>query len=91
MVLSTCMGVGGWVCPSSLRVVRIGNSSLSFRTLAPISDSAIENITVFMRWHMVWMAPLFVGRVGGLSQLLTSRLARKKWPPYRLRAHSLQR
>ena len=48
VVLSTCMGVEGWGCPSSLRVVRIGKASLTFRNVAPISDSAAEYMTVLM-------------------------------------------
>ena len=91
VVLSTCMGVGGWGCPSSSRVVRIGKLSLAFRNVAPISSSAAEDMTVLIIWYRVWMAPLLVGRVGGLSPFLTSRLARVKWPPERLRARYLQR
>ena len=91
VVLSTCMGVGGWRCPSSLRVVRIGETYLAFRKVAPILASTAEDMTVLMIWHMVWMAPFLVERVGGLSPFLTSRSAREKCPPARLRARSLQR
>ena len=91
MVLSTCMGLGGWGCPSSSRVVRIGKASLAFRKVAPISASAAEDMTVLMIWHRMWMAPLLVGRVGGLSPFSTSRLAREKFPPAQLRAISSQR
>ena len=91
MVLSTCMGVGGWVYPSSSRVVKIDKAYLAFRKVAPISASDAEDMTVLMIWHRVRMEPLLVGRVGGLSLLLTSWSARKKWPPARLRANSSQR
>ena len=67
VVLSTCMGVEGWGCPSSLRVVRIGKASLAFRNVAPISTSAAEDMTVLIICHRVCMAPLLVERVGGLS------------------------
>ena len=63
VVLSACMGVGVWGCPNSSRVVRIGKASLSFRKVALISASAAEDMTVLMIWHMVWMAPLLMGRV----------------------------
>ena len=78
VLLSTCMGVGGWGCLSSLRVVKIGEAYLAFRKLAPISASATEDMTVLMIWHRVWMAPLLVGRVGSLLPFSTSQLARKK-------------
>ena len=91
VVLSTCMGVGGWGCPISSRVVRIGKTSLDFIKLAHISASAAEEMKVLTRCHRVWMAPLLVGRVGGLLPFLTSWLARKKWPPAWIRARSSQR
>ena len=50
VVLSTCMGVGGCGCPSSLRVVRIGKASLAFRKVAPILASAAEDMTFLMIW-----------------------------------------
>ena len=67
VVLSTCMGVGGWGCPSSSRVVRIGKAPLAFRNVASILASAAEDMAVLMIWHWVWMVPLLVGMVGGLS------------------------
>ena len=91
VVLSNCMGVGGWGCLSSSRVVRIGKLSLAFRKVATMSASAAEDMMVLIIWHRLWMAPLLVGRVGGLSPFLTSQLASKKWPPDRLRACSSQR
>ena len=87
----TCMGVGGWGCPSSSRVVRIGKASLELRKVAPIAASAAEDMPVFMSWPRVRMATFLVGRMGGLLLLLTSRSARKKWPPAWLRARSSQR
>ena len=67
MLLSTCMGLGDWRCPSSYRVVRIGKASLAFRKVAPISDYAAEDMMVLMIWHRVWTALLLVGRAGVLS------------------------
>ena len=40
-------------------------ASLTLRKVAPISDSDSEDVTVLIRWHRVWMAPLLVGRVIG--------------------------
>ena len=48
VVLSTCMEVGGFGCPISSRVVRIGESSLVFRKVVPISTSAAEDMKVMM-------------------------------------------
>ena len=91
VVLYACMGVGVWGCTSSSSVVHIGKASLSFIKVAPISASTNEDTTFWIIWHRVWMASLLVGRVGGLSPLLTSWLASKKKPPYQLHVHSLQR
>ena len=91
VVLSNCMGGGGWRCPSSSSVVRTGKASLAFINVAPILASAAEDMAFLMGWHMVCMALLLVGRVGGLLQFLRSWLARKKWPLDWLRARSLQR
>ena len=77
VVLSTCMGLGGWGFPSSSSVILIGKASLTFRKVAPISASDAKDMKALMSWHRVWMSPWVVGRVGGLSQFLTSWLARK--------------
>ena len=50
---------------------------MAFRKVAPISASAVEDMTVLMIWHRVWLVPLLVGRVGGLLPFLTSWLARE--------------
>ena len=71
------MRVEGWVCPSSLSVVRIGKASLVFRKLAPIYDSSAEDMTFLMRCHRVCMDLLLVGVVGGLLPFLMSWLGRK--------------
>ena len=91
VVLSTCMGVGGWVYPSGSRFLRIGKASLSLLNVAPISASADEDMIVLIIWNRAWIAPLLVGRVGGLSPFSTSQLERKKWHPARLQARSSQR
>ena len=72
VVLSTCMGVGGWRCPSSSRVVHIRMASLAFRKVVPFSDSSTEKMTVLMSWHRLWMVPSLVEGVGGLLPFLTS-------------------
>ena len=48
VVLSTFTTVGGWVCPSSSSVVRMGKNSLALRELVPISDSAAKEMSVLM-------------------------------------------
>ena len=48
VVLSTCMRVGDWGCPSFFRVVQIGKVSLAFIKVAPISASADKDMTVLM-------------------------------------------
>ena len=78
MVLSTCMEVGSWGCLISLRVLRIGKSSLVFIKVVFISASAAEYMQVLMSWHRLCMAPLLVGRVGGLSPFWTSWSAKRK-------------
>ena len=75
------MAVGGWGCPSLASVVQIGKASLAFRKVAPISASDVEDVTVFMIWHSVWMYLLLVGRVAGFSPFSKHLLARWKWPP----------
>ena len=72
VVLSTFMVMGGWICPSSLSVVRIGTASLTFIKVATISASAAEDMAVLIIWNRVWMAMLLVGRVGGLLPFLMS-------------------
>ena len=64
VVLSTCIGMGGWGCLSSSRVVWIGKAFLEFRTLAPILASAAEDRTVLMSYHRMWMTALLVGGGG---------------------------
>ena len=77
VVLSTLMVVGVWEYPISLSVVCIGKSPFALRKVVPISASVAEDMTLFIRWHRVWMDPLLVGGVGSLSPFLTSWLARE--------------
>ena len=46
LVLFTCIGVGGWVYPSSLSVLWMGKLSLKLIKVAQISASVTEDITV---------------------------------------------
>ena len=62
VVLSNCMGVGGWVYPISSRgMCELVKASLAFIKVASILASAAEDMTVLMIWHRVWMAPFLVG------------------------------
>ena len=65
VVISTCMVVGSWGCPSSSRVVRIGKACLAFRKVAPISASAAED-QAMMAWGVMFgvVVPK-VGAYGG--------------------------
>ena len=48
VLLSNFMGMGGWGCPSSSSVVRIGKAYLAFRKVAPVSASVTVDMTVLM-------------------------------------------
>ena len=85
------MGVGVWGFPVSSSVIQVVKAYLALSKVAPISASDAEDTTVLIRCHRVWMAPLLVGRVGGLLQFLASYLAREKLPRYWLCVRSSQR
>ena len=53
--LSTRMGLAGWGCPNSARVVRMGTASWPLRNVAPILASAEDNITLLMILETVCM------------------------------------
>ena len=61
VVLSVCIGVGGWRCPISSNVMRMGIASLALIYNAPISASAADVITDLMICAMFKTAPLFGG------------------------------
>ena len=61
VVLSVWIGVGGCVCPISIKVCLAGIACLEFRKRAPISASAADDITFFMICAMFKTAALFAG------------------------------
>ena len=61
IVLSVCIGVGGWRCPISSNVMRMGMASLALIYNAPILASAADVITDLMICAMFKTAPLFGG------------------------------
>ena len=65
VVLSVCIGVGGWGCPISSRVVLAGMASRAFMNNAPISASAADDMTALMICATFNTAPL----LGGTSVL----------------------
>ena len=55
--LSVCIGVGGCLCPSSLRVLRIGTAFFALMNSPPSSASAADDITALMIPASVCNAP----------------------------------
>ena len=78
MVLSVCIGVGGYGCPRNSSTCRAGIASQQLMNNAPTSASAADDMTALMICDIVLMAPL----LGGTSTLLD----KKKCPPALLRA-----
>ena len=78
VLLSTCMGVSGNLCPISSSVFLQGIASRAFINIAPNSASAADDMTAFMILAILSTAPLLVGS--------SSFSERKKWPPARLLA-----
>ena len=73
VVLSTCIGVGGCVCPSSLRIRRMTLASCALRNSAPSSASAADAATSLRIVQVMWIAPLMM--IGAASR---GMLPRKK-------------
>ena len=59
--LSVCMGVGGCLCPSSSKIIRIYTASRAIMYSAASSASVAEDITCLMTCAIFKMAPLFGG------------------------------
>ena len=81
--LSVCIGVLGFFCPNTSRVIRMYAAYRASMYRAPSLASAADDMTFFMICEMVSMAPLF----GGNTVLMDM----KKWPPFRLRGYGLLR
>ncbi len=63
VLLSVCVGVGGWGCPISLSTLCIGTASCVLMYNAPSSALAAEDITTLMSCAMLSMAPLLLGSI----------------------------
>ena len=83
VVLSVCIGVGGFLCPIYLIVWRDRMASCQLMKRAPSLASDAEEMTAFMICAMLMMAPLF----GGMAELLDM----KKFLPALLRAFFSER
>ena len=64
--------VGGWGCPNSTRVVRIGHASWALRKIPPVLASVAEAGTLFMVLTMTWSGPFGAGLGGSVVGLLVS-------------------
>ena len=72
VVLSMCIGVGGWGCPSSWIISQSTFASLALWKSAPSSASAADAATVWRTVHIDCMDPL-----RKIGWLLTGCLPRK--------------
>ena len=61
VVLSVWIGVGGWMWPISLRVVRAVTACLEFMNNAPILASAADGMTFLMICATLSTATIFSG------------------------------
>ena len=87
--LSVVMGVGGWGCPSSMRMVRMTSASRALKKRPPSSASAADASTFLINVQRMCIAPLRGGgeEVGDGGEFgLSDRDDRKKYPPARDRA-----
>ncbi len=73
VVLSVCIGVGGCLCPRNSRACWAGMASLQLMQSAPISASAVDDMTALMICEILRMAPLLLG--------IASSFDMKKCPP----------
>ena len=75
--LSVWIGVLGCLCPNYSRMICMYDASRVAIQRSPSSDSAADDMTLFMICEMVSMAPFFGGN--------TVLFDKKKFPPVRLR------
>ena len=58
VALSTWMGVGGWVLPISVKVVRMGTAAWPLRKRTPYLSSVAEAMIFQIILHKTWTKPL---------------------------------
>ncbi len=83
VLLSVCIGVGGWGWPSSLSVWRMETAVFALMKRAPSSASTADDMTAHIICKMLRTAPLFVG--------MSSLPAINMCPPARLSAFDLDK
>ncbi len=83
VLLSVCIGVGGWGWPISLSVWRMETAVFALMKRAPSSASAMDDMIARIICEMLRMAPLFVG--------MSSLPAINMCPPTRLHAFGLDK
>jgi hypothetical protein len=81
VLLSVCIGVGGWGWPSSSSVWRIEMAVFALIKRALSSASVVDDMTARIIFKILRTAPLFVG--------MLSLPAMKMCPPTRLHAFGL--
>ncbi len=81
--LSVCIGVCIWGWPNSSSIVHMKTVVFALMNSAASSVSAADDMTDFMIWEMLRMAPLLIG--------ILSSPAMNMWPPAWLRAFSSDR
>ena len=81
--LSVCINISGWGWPSSVSVCLMGAMNFALMYNAPSSASAADDMTAFITYAELWIAPLFNGNVVLLDM--------KKCPPALLLAYGLFR
>ena len=59
--LSTWTGVGGWECPISSSVIRMGTASWQFKNKAPNSASAADAMMLRSILHPTYTMPFSLG------------------------------
>jgi hypothetical protein len=76
VLLSVCIGVGGWGWPSSLSVWCMETAVFALMKRAPSSASAANDMTARIICEMLWTAPLFVGMssLPAINMCLPARL-----------------
>ena len=66
--LSICIGVGSWGCPISPSMFLRYTASFALMNSAPSSALAAEDMTAFIIWAMLSMAPLLGGNFSSVER-----------------------
>ena len=85
LVMYLFQGVGGWECPISSSVMRMGTASCQFKNKLPNSDSAVDAMMLRSILHTTYTMPLSVGSKLAGSCGDEGLLLKKCMPPDLLR------